>query len=304
MSEWPAVLTPDPELMRLAEPALIAACEDMRLTPQEAARLVPPVLGLAGWLFDRLPQPGLLGIAGSQGSGKSTIAELLALAFSEARGARVATLSIDDFYLTREERVQLGEAVHPLFRTRGVAGTHDMNLMQSVISALMRGESMATPRFDKSIDDRAPQPDTVEGPVDYVIVEGWCVGARPEPEASLNRPMNELERREDVGGVWRGYVNERLGAADYRSVFDGFDQLVFLQVPGMESVFTWRLRQEDMLRARVGDQAGVMDAEGVARFIQHYERTTHNMLVELPGIADVVVRINEAHEIEGGLIPE
>lgn len=300
MSNWPNELTPDPDLVAAAQPALAAACARMQLSEDETAQLLPPVMGLAGWLLRNLPRPGLLGLAGSQGSGKSTIAELLAITFSEVGNAHVATLSIDDFYLTRAEREQLSTDVHPLLRTRGVAGTHDMALMQSVISALLRGETVATPRFNKAVDDREPEPESIAGPVDIVIVEGWCVGARPEPQASLANPINDLEAAEDPEGAWRGFVNSRLAAADYRRVFDGFDRFVFLQVPGMDSVFNWRLRQEEMLRVRAGDQSGVMDAAGVARFIMHYERITRNMLRELPAVADVVFSINEAHEIESG----
>ena len=162
----------------------------------------------------------------------------------------------------------------------------------------MRGEDVATPRFDKAVDDRYAEPEQLASPVDVVIVEGWCVGARPEPEEALVTPLNPLEAEEDADGHWRGYVNGRLADGDYREVFDHFDRFVFLAVPGMESVFNWRLRQEEMLRATAGAQSGVMDAAGVRRFIMHYERTTRNMLATLPDVADVVLGINEDHQIE------
>ncbi len=302
MSNWPDELCVDPEVEAAARAALESTCATMRLSDAETAALVPPVLGLASWLLKDLPKPAVIGLAGSQGSGKSTIAELLEVAFVQARGMRVARLSIDDFYLTRAEREVLGNEVHPLLRTRGVAGTHDMELMGAVIDGLVRGETVRTPRFDKAVDDREPEPETIPGPVDLVIVEGWCVGARPEPEAGLVDPINDLEAQEDENGQWRRHVNERLSDADYRQVFDGFSRFVFLQVPEMDSVFNWRLRQEEMLRARAGDKSGVMDAAGVRRFIMHYERITRNMLAELPDVADVVLRMNESHEIESASV--
>lgn len=302
MINWPDELRVDPAIEAKARAALESMCSTMRLSHVETAALVPPVLGLAGWLLKDLAKPAVIGLAGSQGSGKSTIAELLEVAFAQAKGMRVARLSIDDFYLTRAEREVLGNEVHPLLRTRGVAGTHDMQLMGAVIDGLMRGETVQTPRFDKAVDDREPVPETIPGPVDVVIVEGWCVGARPEAEAALVDPINELEADEDPAGEWRRYVNGRLADADYRRVFDGFSRFVFLQVPGMDSVFNWRLRQEEMLRAKAGARSGVMDAAGVRRFIMHYERITRNMLTELPDLADVVLCMNEAHEIESARV--
>ena len=148
MTDWPDELRVDTDLEAAAREALEAACASMRLSGQDTAALVPPVLGLAGWLLDGLPSPAVVGLAGSQGSGKSTIAKLLEITFRTARGLRVVSLSIDDFYLTRSERIELGERVHPLLKTRGVAGTHDMQLMGKVIDGLMRGETVETPRFD------------------------------------------------------------------------------------------------------------------------------------------------------------
>ena len=298
MSDWPDALRVNPEIEAAARSALETTCERMRLSAEETAALVPPVLGLASWLVQVLPKPAVVGLAGSQGSGKSTIAELLEVTLTEAQSLRVARLSIDDFYLTRAERVALGRDVHPLLQTRGVAGTHDMTLMGEVIDGLRHGDTVSTPRFDKAVDDRQPDFEHIQGPVDVVIVEGWCVGARPESEATLADPINVLESGEDPDGAWRAHVNARLQDDDYRRVFDGFDRFIFLQVPGMDAVFNWRLRQEDMLRATAGDKSGVMDADGVRRFIMHYERTTRNMLAELPDVADVVLRLNDSHEIE------
>ena len=68
------------------------------------------------------------GIQGSQGSGKSTCASFLKLILESEYGLKVVVSSIDDFYLTREERQHLANDVHPLFLTRGVPGTHDIQL--------------------------------------------------------------------------------------------------------------------------------------------------------------------------------
>src|SRR6187402_352808 len=76
--------------------------------------------------------PFILGISGLQGSGKSTLAASLIEAAKE-RGWSAVSLSLDDVYLTRAEREALGRQVHPLLRTRGVPGTHDLTLLASTL---------------------------------------------------------------------------------------------------------------------------------------------------------------------------
>ncbi len=241
------------------------------------------------------------GICGAQGSGKSTLSAVLAH-FLEARGLKVAVLSIDDLYLTRAERQVLAAEVHPLLATRGVPGTHDVDLGAQVLAALAQPGRTALPRFDKAADDRAA-PETwpvIEGPVDLILFEGWCVGARPQAEADLAVPVNALEREEDASGAWRAYVNAAL-AGPYRRLFAPIGLQVLLQAPGFEVVLAWRREQEAKLRARLAaegqDQGRAMDDAGVARFIAHYERLTRWILSEMPARADVVLPMDATRKI-------
>jgi D-glycerate 3-kinase len=240
--------------------------------------------------------PLLAGLCGAQGSGKSTAAAAIAGLLEEA-GMPTAVLSIDDFYRTRAERERLAREVHPLLLTRGVPGTHDVALMESVIGALRAGSRPPLPRFDKARDDRVPASRWLAPPqpARIVLLEGWCVGARPEPTAALAVPVNDLERLEDADGRWRRHVNDAL-AAEYRPLFDALDPLVLLAAPGFDVVYRWRLEQEHKLRARLqaegGDSSRLMDDAQVARFISHYERVTRHILAEMPGRADVLVRLD------------
>src|SRR5690348_14070644 len=73
-------------------------------------------------------EPILVGLAGAQGSGKSTMAPRVAQQLEDA-GLRTAILALDDFYLTHAERAERARTVHPLLATRGVPGTHDIALL-------------------------------------------------------------------------------------------------------------------------------------------------------------------------------
>jgi D-glycerate 3-kinase len=169
--------------------------------------------------------------------------------------------------------------------------------MNSVIKALRTGDCPPLPRFDKARDDRVPegqwQPPLQ--PPRVVLVEGWCVGARPEPASALAAPINELERLEDIDGRWRRHVNDALASA-YRPLFDALRPLVLLAAPSFDVVYRWRLEQEHKLRARLqregGDPGRVMDDAQVARFIAHYERVTRHILAEMPDRADALVRLD------------
>ena len=91
--------------------------------------------------------PLAVAVNGAQGTGKSTLAACMAALCAQIGGLRTAVLSIDDLYLTKAEREQMGREVHPLFRTRGVPGTHDVALGRSVLAALLAGEAVALPSF-------------------------------------------------------------------------------------------------------------------------------------------------------------
>jgi len=238
------------------------------------------------------PKPLVVGLCGAQGSGKSTVSAILA-----ARFERAVTFSMDDLYLGRAARLDLARRIHPLLATRGVPGTHDPMLGVEVLNALARGQSVALPRFDKALDDRAPCENwpTVKGGCELVIFEGWCVGARPQQAEDLVKPVNRLEAEEDRDGRWRRFVNEALGGA-YQQLFDRIDLLALLAAPGWETVLRWRIEQERELRASSPDGSGVMDDCAVARFVSHFERLTRHILAEMPKRADLVLRLNESRE--------
>ena len=251
---------------------------------------------LAQALAQTSKRPLVVGICGAQGSGKSTIAAALARRFP-----RTARLSLDDIYLTRAERTALAQNEHPLFATRGVPGTHDVALGIATIDALRSGLATRLPRFDKAHDDRAPPaawPDAC-APCDLVIFEGWCVGAVPQQAEALTAPINALERIYDADGRWRKAVNEAL-AGSYQALFARLDMLILLAAPNWETVGRWRQEQEADLR-QAGKGIGVMDEAAVVRFVQHYERLTRHILEEMPGRADIILRLSadrNCHEIE------
>ncbi len=233
--------------------------------------------------------PLVVGICGAQGSGKSTLAAELA-----TRVAHTFVLSLDDLYLTRAARIQLASEVHPLLRTRGVPGTHEVELGLRVLDALDRGLDAPLPRFDKATDDRVARDHwpVARGDTRVLLLEGWCVGARPQTDAALVEPVNALERREDADGRWRRGVNASL-AGDYQRLFARIDRLVLLAAPDFSIVREWRAQQEHALRATAGANApGVMDDAELDRFIAHYERLTRHVLTEMPGRADLTIRLD------------
>ena len=231
----------------------------------------------------------VVGINGAQGSGKSTACRFLEVLLVE-HNQRSATLSIDDLYLTRAERERLGREVHPLLATRGVPGTHDPALGLKVIEDFRAGRDLTLPRFDKSIDDRCPEPERVKGPLDVLLFEGWCLGAAPQGDAALAEPVNALEASEDAEGAWRGYVNRAL-RDDYAPLFAELDMLVMLKVPDFASVRRNRALQEDKLRTRNPGAPGLMDAAALERFLDQDERLTLHMFAEMPARADVLIEV-------------
>jgi len=244
-------------------------------------------------------RPLVVGICGAQGCGKSTVSAAIA-----ARFERSAILSIDDLYLGRAERLDLGRQVHPLLATRGVPGTHDVALGVEVIDALNRSETVALPRFDKARDDRVPQERWPVAPAgcELVIFEGWCVGARPQRPDELTEPVNRLEAEEDSDGRWRRFANDAL-AGEYQQLFGQIDVLAMMAAPDWETVLDWRVEQEHELRAANANGAGLVDDQAVARFISHYERLTRHVLAEMPARADLVLRLNAARQCVGAAKP-
>ena len=72
-------------------------------------------------------------ISGSQGVGKSTLSKLIKKVIERTSLQQVMLLSIDDYYLSKKNRFQLSNQVHPLLLTRGVPGTHDIKKLKEHI---------------------------------------------------------------------------------------------------------------------------------------------------------------------------
>lgn len=279
-------------------------CAARHLPPRFATAATNHYLPLATWIHNqwRAQRNRVFAINGAQGSGKSTLAALLRELFAERFNLSAVCLSIDDFYLPIAARQRLAQTMHPLLATRGVPGTHDTNLGMAIIDRLLEletGQTLALPTFIKALDERAPQPQwpVVQGPVDLILFEGWCVGSRAQPTSDLVAPTNKLEALHDPQCTWREFVNEQL-KSDYADWFSRIERLIFLAAPDFNAVYDWRLQQEqENVQAYPNSANRMMGPADLKRFLQHYERLTRANLVQLPALADVLFHLDANHGI-------
>ena len=76
------------------------------------------------------------------------------------------------------------------------------------------------------------------------------------------------------------------------------DLLIMLKAPSFESVYNWRLQQENrMYEATISDSKRKMSPDELKNFIQHFERLTVHSLEKLPNYADYLFELNEQRSI-------
>ena len=261
------------------------------------------------WISKKInnKQPYFVGLAGGQGTGKTTISSLLEIILKKYFKLNVFKISIDDFYRTRKERFNLSKKVHPLLMTRGVPGTHDIKIMLDFFrkSKTKKFKSFKLPKFNKAVDDRCKKNQcyTIKKRPDVIIFEGWCVGARAEKNSTIKKSINSLEKANDAQFVWRNYVNKQL-KTKYKKLYDQLDCLVYLKAKNFSLLQKWRLIQEKKLWLKNKNKKTknkIMSKGDVINFMQTYQRVTQNMFKFAPRYASVILNLNSNHQIKSAV---
>tara|TARA_Y100001970_G_scaffold178994_1_gene217877 strand:- start:1625 stop:2548 length:924 start_codon:yes stop_codon:yes gene_type:complete len=264
------------------------------------------LIPLCFWISKKAEKkrPYFVGLGGGQGTGKTTISSLIKIILTRYFKLNVFRISIDDFYKTRKERINLSKRVHPMLLTRGVPGTHDINMMLNFFSKLKskKFKRIKLPTFNKAIDDRFSKKkwyDLKKRP-DIIIFEGWCVGAKSEKNTSLKKTINSLEKAKDQKQIWRRYVNQQL-KSKYKKLYSQLNCLVYLKATNFNLLKKWRLKQERKLWAKSKVKSKIMSKGDILNFMQTYQRITQNMFKNTPKYASIILSLNNNHQIKSAV---
>ena len=240
-------------------------------------------------LFSRVKDKKTLMIAGSQGSGKSTLSLQIKKYFKKYYSKNVVILSIDDFYLSAHQRKLLAKKYKTnLFETRGVPGTHNLKLLNQTIRNLKRNKfPLFLPVFDKVTDNKKKYQRKVNK-ADLIILEGWCVGSKPIDPNYLKKNINDLEKIEDSNLLWRTAYNKAL--VEYQKVFKKFSYFVFIKIPSWDFVIDWKYKQELGLRS---SHTNIHLKKKLLTFIQYYEKLSKWMSLTSPSYCNVLITLDK-----------
>jgi D-glycerate 3-kinase len=266
------------------------------------------LIPLCFWINNKTDKkrPYFVGLAGGQGTGKTTTSSLIMIILIKYFKLKVFRISIDDFYKTRKERINLSKKIHPMLLTRGVPGTHDINMMLNFFKNVKSKnfKRFKLPTFNKAIDDRFNKKhwyDLKDKP-DVIIFEGWCVGAKSEKNNSLMKSINSMEKSRDQKKIWRRYVNQQL-KTKYKKLYSQLNCLIFLKANNFKLLQKWRLKQERKLwlNSKKNSNLKIMNKEDVINFMQTYQRITQNMFKYMPKYASIILSLNSNHQIKSAV---
>jgi len=248
-------------------------------------------------------EPLIIGLAGGQGTGKTTITSIISIILKKYFKLDIFKISIDDFYKTSKQRTLLSKNKHSLLMTRGVPGTHDIDIMLNFFKKIKvkNFKILKLPKFNKGVDDRCKQSlwYKIQSKPDVVILEGWCVGARSQNSKELKKPVNSLEKIHDQNFKWRQYVNYQL-KTKYKKLFNQLDYILFLKAKNFSLLRRWRLKQEKKLwlKSKNKKNLKIMNKSKVKNFMDTYQRITQQMFKDMPKYSSIVMNLNNSHQIK------
>ena len=246
--------------------------------------------------------PLIIGLAGGQGTGKTTIASIISLILTKYFKLKVFKISIDDFYKTRNERKKISKSIHPLLMIRGVPGTHDYKIIYEFFKKIKNKKftKFRLPKFDKSKDERYNKKlwYKINSKPDIIIFEGWCVGAKSQKNSELIKSKNSLEKISDQNFIWRKYVNLQL-KKNYKNLFRQIDEIIYLKANNFKMLQKWRIKQEKTLWLKSKNKRSlrIMNRGDIINFMKTYQRITQSMFKDAPKYASIVMKLNSNHQI-------
>ena len=208
----------------------------------------------------------LIGIGGGPGVGKTTQSKILAacLPMMAAARQRCLSLSLDDFYFSKEERLRRGH------KWRTLPGSHDTDRLCSFVAALdVRGEPMAVPRYDLG-RDQPMEDELLEEAPDICIFDGAMVGAQ---------------------------------CPGYDTLARRFDFLIYLDAP-IAQLEEWRFGRERRIREQTDGKAGFTEQQMRAFWDEALQPSITQWVMPNAGVADVVLEIGPDRNLLGVRKPQ
>ncbi|KAI9291874.1 P-loop containing nucleoside triphosphate hydrolase protein [Neoconidiobolus thromboides FSU 785] len=236
--------------------------------------------------------PMLIGISGLQGSGKSTITKNLYTCLTASPyNLKTAILSLDDFYLTYNDQLQLSKSlpISKLFEFRGNPGTHDLDLLYDTLEKLSMKEenTVKVPLYNKYLHqgkgDRVAKEEWMEfkTPVDLILIEGWMLGFKGREVEEVENIIKNQKGDEVLlnqlktgynSAEYRKYQLEELiqlntNLNGYQKLFHQIDDFIVLKGKKLEFVFDWREQQERNGEKKKEDG---LNKDQVRQFVQRF----------------------------------
>ena len=235
-------------------------------------------------------------IGGSQGIGKSSLIIIIKKTLEKFFNKNVLALSLDNYYLSKDERKSISNKEHELLITRGVPGTHNIKKLVNDIKRFEKNiYPINIPLFDKLIDNRLNKYQKIYKKCNMLILEGWCCGCKDINKNYLFKNINSLEKKFDTKYLWRKFYNNKL-KKEYKLLFNLFDETIFLKAPSFKYVLRWRIKQEKNNSSNLSNSKKMSNQE-IELFIQHYEKITKWMLKNYSKFANIVLKINKDQKI-------
>ena len=176
--------------------------------------------------------PLWIAIHGPQGCGKSTLSQNIKCHL-EKQNVSVCTLSLDDFYYPYQNmQAFIEKENHPLYKHRGLAGTHDLTKLFHCLDDLKCGCLTSVPSFDKTKHEGRGDIVYHKIPMikyDVVLFEGWLIGYKP-----LHDPPEILSA-----------FNEYLKL--YQKLRSYFTEWFYIEAENIDHIYTWRKSAESTM---------------------------------------------------------
>lgn len=235
----------------------------------------------------------IVGILGGQGTGKTTLTQILTEIWQCLELTSIA-VSLDDLYKTYAERQELLKQDSRLI-WRGPSGTHDILLGLEMFDRIKKEKyPLEIPRFDKSLHhgmgDRVASEIVTQA--DIILFEGWFLGMHPVTETAFINPPYPIITEEDRQFALDN--NRRL--KEYLPLWEKLDYLIILKGADYRYSLPWRKEAEHKMIQQ--GKTGMNDTE-IEQFVHYFWKALHPKIYLPPllNYANLIVNLELDHSV-------